>query len=139
MLLAAGAAMAHPVEEPPPLAFAQVMIRERVIVRIPSRVISERRVDRWREKNGPKCIPLQGIGGAILVDLSTVDFILPGGPRVRAKLEASCPALDYYNGFYLRPGEDGMICADRDAIHARSGGECEITRFRKLIPRRAKD
>lgn len=131
--------MAHPVEEPPPLAFAQVMIRERVIVRIPSRVISERRVDRWREKNGPKCIPLQGIGGAILVDLSTVDFILPGGPRVRAKLEASCPALDYYNGFYLRPGEDGMICADRDAIHARSGGECEITRFRKLIPRRAKD
>lgn len=128
--------MSRPAESAPPTTFAQVIIRERVIVRIPSRAIRERRRDQWREKNGPQCIPLQGIAGAILIDPSTVDFILPGGPRVRAKLESSCPALDYYNGFYVRPGDDGMICADRDAIHARSGGECEITKFRRLVPRR---
>lgn len=136
MLMAAGMANPGPVNDTPPIALAQVIIRERVIVRIPSRVMAEQRITRWREKNGPKCIPLQGIAGAVLIDPETVDFILPGGPRVRAKLEASCPALDYYSGFYVRPGDDGMICADRDAIHARSGGECEIERFRKLVPKR---
>ncbi len=122
--------------ETPSLQLAQVMVRERVIVRIPTRPIPERRAMRWREKAGPKCMPLQGVAGAALIDSETVDFILQGGLRLRAQLEDSCPALDYYNGFYLRPGEDGLICADRDAIHARSGGECEIKRFRKLVPRR---
>jgi len=115
---------------------AQVIIRERVIVRVPTRVVPERRAMRWKEKSGPKCMPLQGIAGATLLDSRTVDFILQGGLRLRAELESSCPALDYYNGFYLKPGDDGLICADRDAIHARSGGECEITRFRKLVPKR---
>lgn len=134
--MAAGLASAPPPHDVPLTRLAQVLIRERVIVRIPTRVMNDRRESRWREKSGPKCIPLQGIAGAVLIDPETVDFILPGGLRLRAKLESSCPALDYYNGFYLRPGPDGMICADRDAIHARSGGECEISRFRKLVPRR---
>ncbi len=134
-LLAAGLAAPTPEANPPVVKLAQVIIRERVIVRIPTRVNPERRPTRWRDRPGPKCMPLEGIAGAILVDSTKVDFILPGGPRIRAELEASCPALDYYSGFYLKPGEDGMICADRDAIHARSGGECEISRFRKLIPR----
>lgn len=120
----------------PPLQFAQVIIRERVIVRVPTRPVPERRMMRWKEKAGPKCMPMEGIAGAALIDPQTVDFIVRGGPRLRAQLESSCPALDYYNGFYLRPGEDGMICAERDAIHARSGGECQIERFRKLVPKR---
>jgi len=137
MLAAGGIAFAaNPPRTEPPVQFAQVIIHERVIVRIPSRVAPDPAPMRWRERPGPKCMPLQGIAGAVLMDPQTVDFILPGGPRLRAQLESSCPALDYYNGFYLKPGEDGMICADRDAIHARSGGECEITRFKKLIPRR---
>jgi len=122
-------------DDAPSVELAQVMIRERVIIRVPTRAIPERRAMRWKEKSGPKCMPMEGIAGAALIDPETVDFIIRGGPRLRAELESSCPALDYYNGFYLRPGEDGMICADRDAIHARSGGECEIKRFRKLVPR----
>lgn len=135
ILMATGLAAGSPADIPPP-QLAQIIIHERVIVRIPTRVVPDRQPTRWRERDGPKCIPLQGIAGAVLIDPETVDFILPGGPRVRAQLQSSCPALDYYNGFYLRPGPDDMICADRDAIHARSGGECEIARFRKLIPRR---
>lgn len=135
-LVAIGVATASHASEPPPLQFAQVIIRERVIVRVPARPARERQLMRWKEKSGPKCMPMQGIAGAALIDPETVDFIIAGGQRLRAQLESSCPALDYYNGFYLRPGEDGMICADRDAIHARSGGECQITRFKKLVPKR---
>jgi len=135
-LVAIGVAAAPRTADTPPLQFAQVIIRERVIVRVPTRPMRDPPAMRWKEKAGPKCMPLQGIAGAALIDSETVDFIVQGGPRLRAKLESSCPALDYYNGFYLRPGDDGMICADRDAIHARSGGECEITRFRKLVPSR---
>jgi hypothetical protein len=51
---------------------------------------------------------------------------------MRAKLERSCPALDYYFGFYIMPAADGQICADRDSIRSRVGGECGIDRFRTL-------
>ena len=52
----------------------------------------------------------------------------------RAKLESSCPALDYYYGFYITPNPDGMVCEDRDNIRSRMGGACEIDRFRGLEP-----
>jgi hypothetical protein len=135
-LVAIGLAPASAAASTAPLQFAQVVIRERVIVRVPTRAVPDRKPLRWRDKAGPKCMPLEGIAGAALIDPQTVDFIVQGGPRLRAQLESSCPALDYYNGFYLKPGEDGMICAERDAIHARSGGECQIKRFRKLLPKR---
>lgn len=135
-LVALGLAQADAPAGASTLQLAQVIVRERVIVRVPTRTSPDQRPMRWKEKDGPKCMPLQGVAGAALIDPETVDFILQGGQRLRARLEDSCPALDYYNGFYLRPGEDGMICADRDAIHARSGGECQINRFRKLVPKR---
>ena len=137
-MVALGLAQMPAAGDPDAQQLAQVVIRERVIVRVPTRMPPERkqRPMAWKEKAGPKCMPLQGIAGAALIDSETVDFIVQGGTRLRAQLESSCPALDYYNGFYLRPGEDGMICSNRDAIHARSGGECQIKRFRKLIPRR---
>lgn len=135
-LAAIGLAPASATGDSVPLQYAQVIVRERVIVRVPTKPAREPREMRWRDKAGPKCMPLQGIAGAALIDSETVDFIVQGGPRLRAQLESSCPALDYYNGFYLKPGEDGMICAERDAIHARSGGECQIKRFRKLVPKR---
>lgn len=117
------------------VVLAQTIIRERVIIRVPTRMPPPKRIKRWKTKSGPKCISGQGIGGALVVDEDKVDLILPGGQRIRAELENSCPALDYYSGFYLRPDpDDGMICARREAIHARSGGECQIKRFRRVIP-----
>jgi hypothetical protein len=88
----------------------------------------------YREKKGPACIDAAAIAGAAVTAPDAVDFILKGGQRMRARLEEECPALDYYRGFYVSPNPDGRICAGRDAIRTRSGGECTIDRFRKLQP-----
>ena len=91
---------------------------------------------RWEEHRGPRCIAWARILGAGLLGQNSVDLIFRDGTRVRARLERRCPALDYYRGFYINETEDGMICADRDSIHSRAGGECGIDAFRSLRPRR---
>lgn len=138
LLLAAAATGSAPAEiEEGRQQFAQVVIRERVIVRVPARVAPAPPVEaRWKEKRGPRCIPMGGVAGAAVVESESLDLILKGGQRVRARFESSCPALDYYSGFYILPTADGQICADRDSIHTRAGGDCQITRFRSLVPER---
>jgi hypothetical protein len=117
--------------------YAQLSIRQRVVVKVPARAAPDRATaTEWKEKKGPRCLPMADIGGAAVVKPNSVDLILRGGARIRARFSASCPALDYYSGFYVLPTADGQICADRDAVRARSGSECEIERFRKLIPRK---
>lgn len=111
-----------------------IIIRQRTIVRVPLPPPKPVPAARWREKKGPRCIQMRDIAGAAIVGEDTVDIIFRGGFRIRVQLESACPALDFYGGFYIRPGADGRVCADRDAIHARSGGVCEIERFRLLTP-----
>ena len=72
--------------------------------------------------------------GATLLGQDSVDLILRDSSRIRAHLERRCPALDYYYGFYVSATPDGMICADRDSIRSRVGGECQIDQFRSLRP-----
>ena len=118
------------------IAQSSITLRS-MIVRVPvPRATAVPAPQRWRERRGPKCVPLAGIAGAQIVEEESVDLILRGGRRVRAELDRACPALDYYSGFYLRPTADGQVCADRDTVHARSGGACQIERFRLLVPRR---
>ncbi|AEI36998.1 hypothetical protein Zymop_0094 [Zymomonas mobilis subsp. pomaceae ATCC 29192] len=83
----------------------------------------------WKESKGPKCIAPEDVGAAAMSERDSVDLILRGGHRIRAHLE-HCPALDFYSGFYVRAGQDGQICAKRDPVYARWGGECLIHRFR---------
>jgi hypothetical protein len=123
-----------------PIQFAQVMIREQILIRVPARPVpgaSQPQIE-WNEGKGPKCVAMGSIAGAGLVGPNSVDLILRDRSRVRAKLEKSCPALDYYYGFYIRPSGDGQICADRDSVRSRMGGECEIEKFRSLVAK-AKD
>ena len=89
----------------------------------------------WSERKGPKCIAVDEIRGAMLSGRDGVDFMLPHRRRVRAKLADDCPALDFYNGFYLSTEEDERICARRDTIRSRVGGSCRIERFRELVPK----
>lgn len=120
-----------------PTRYAQVTMRQQIIVRVPARPRASRPAGRpieWKEGKGPKCVSARSIAGATLLGRNSVDLIFRDNSRVRAKLEKSCPALDYYHGFYISPNSDGMICADRDAIRSRMGGECEIERFRSLRP-----
>ncbi|HEX9964951.1 MAG TPA: hypothetical protein VGB04_08195 [Allosphingosinicella sp.] len=129
VLLAAAAPAAG--QRARPAQYGQTVVREQVIIRF--RQTPPTRLD-WKEGKGPKCIPARAIAGATLVGKSSVDLIMRTRQRVRAKLQSSCPALDYYYGFYITPNPDGMICEDRDDIRSRMGGACGIERFRSLEP-----
>jgi hypothetical protein len=136
-LLSALAPADAPVSDGVPTRFAQVIIREQIIVRVPTRVKRAPlapRID-WKEGKGPECVPAKSIVGAALLGENSVDLLLRNNSRIRAKLESSCPALDYYYGFYIKPHADGQICADRDTIRSRMGGQCEIEHFRSLTPK----
>jgi hypothetical protein len=127
---------------PPPPApvsrYSQVLVHEQMVIRIgPGLRFSEPVPIRWKEGKGPKCVPARMIAGYAVLAPASVDFVLRDNRRVRAKLDSSCPALDYYHGFYVTPNADGMICADRDVIRSRMGGECGIDKFRSLKPKRA--
>jgi hypothetical protein len=110
-----------------------LVVEREVIMRIPVR---PRPVQpfRWEEKKGPKCIEAANIRGAALSGRETVDFLLFDRTRLRAQLSEDCPALDFYNGFYVTP-EKGKLCARRDEIHSRIGRSCTIERFHRLTPR----
>ena len=110
-----------------------LVVEETVIMRIPVRPRPIRPFD-WEEKKGPKCVNASAIRGAALSGQETVDFLLLDHTRLRAELSEDCPALDFYNGFYLAP-EDGRICAKRDGIRSRMGRSCQIERFRRLVPK----
>jgi hypothetical protein len=136
LLLLAGAASGP--AQPPAAApsagtrYAQLVIREQIVVRVQRRDAPPAAPIQWKEGKGPKCVPARAILGAARLSQDSVDLILKDRSRVRAKFESSCPALDYYYGFYLTPNADGLICSDRDQIRSRVGGQCGIERFRAL-------
>ena len=91
---------------------------------------------KWRESRGPNCVAASRLIGATFLRQNSVDLILRDNSRIRARLQRSCPALDYYRGFYINATADGRICADRDSIRSRAGGECQIDQFQSLSPER---
>ena len=112
---------------------------QQIIVRLPRPTVpaaSGAGLIRWRESRGPRCIPVSSLAGATLLGQNSVDLILRDNRRFRAQLESRCPALDYYRGFYIDTTADGRICAARDAIRSRAGGECQIEQFYALSPER---
>ncbi len=126
--------------------WAQVIIQQRMVIRIP-RADPTQRVREpyrpppppprvvWREARAPKCVPAEAIVAAAMAD-GNVDLETLDGRRLRAKLGANCPTLTFYSGFYLKRTGDGLICAGRDALRSRSGAHCEIAEFRTLVPKR---
>ncbi len=122
------------------MQIAQVSIHERIIIRVPRMSRMPARTPtrtyapprEWKEHKGPKCIAVDEIAGAMLNKDGAVDLVMDDTTRLRARLDGDCKPLDYYSGFYLRPGADGMICKDRDAIRMRSGARCEIEGFKSL-------
>jgi hypothetical protein len=124
-----------PAPAPVPGGYEQVTVREQVIVRVPVRMRQATPMAslfEWKESKGPRCVPARAIAGAALLSENSVDLILRDRRRIRARLERRCPELDYYYGFYISPNPDGMVCADRDMIRSRIGGQCGIDRFRLL-------
>ncbi len=122
------------------LQIAQISIHERIIIRVPRMTrTTMRTVDRsteWKEHKGPKCIAVAEIAGAMLNKDGALDLLMADQTRLRARLDGDCRPLDYYSGFYLKPGPDGMVCKARDAIRMRSGARCEIDGFKSLRPKK---
>lgn len=139
LLALAPAAMAN---EPPfdGVELAQLTIHSRIVIRIP-------RLDapppmpvpqpmRWSEKKGPKCVPMDTLGAAMVTTADSIDLLTTEGERLRARLGDDCPALDFYSGLYLKRTPDGMLCAKRDVLRSRSGSACAITGFKRLRAKR---
>ncbi len=138
LLLAFGGDDKQPRPRPP--QGASITVRQQIIIRVPTGI---RRVTpagasliRWQEGRGPRCVAASRIVGAARMAQDSVDFIFRDNSRIRARLERRCPALDYYRSFYVNATEDGQICADRDSIRSRTGGECQIDQFRTLTASR---
>jgi hypothetical protein len=112
----------------------RLVVQDEVILRVPVQPRPIRPEIEWVERKGPKCIPTAAIRRALLSGEGQVDFILANRARVRAKFDEDCPALDFYEGFYLQ-SQDERLCAGRDAIHSRIGGSCTIGKFKQLEPR----
>jgi hypothetical protein len=115
--------------------YAQLVMSERIMIRtmrVRDPLPPEPPQTKWKESHGPKCVQVRNIAGAAMISQNSVDLILRDNRRIRARLERSCPALDYYYGFYITPNPDGQVCADRDVIRSRMGGACQIDKFRRL-------
>ena len=110
----------------------RVVIRDEVILRIPVRPRVSPMIE-WSEHKGPKCIAINRIAAAMLSGPSSIDFVLRDRSRMRARMDSDCPALDFYDGFYLQMKDD-RICAKREAISSRVGTSCRIEKFRELVP-----
>ena len=116
------------------LVVRRIVIHDEMITRVPVRPRLAPPDVEWEERKGPKCVSLGEVRAATLSGSDAVDFVLNDRRRVRAQLSKGCDALDFYGGFYLKTRDERM-CADRDFIHSRMGGRCEIDRFRTLEPK----
>lgn len=118
--------------------FAQLTIQRRVVIRVPvvPLDIPPPSPVRLVERKGPKCLSTSQMGGAVVSGPRMIDIYMRGGARTRALLDRQCNAIDLRFGFYIRPNRDGQVCADRDSIHARTGAQCDVERFRSLVPER---
>lgn len=81
-----------------------------------------------------RCIALVGMAGAAVIGDRAVELTMNDGRRWRMMFAQNCPALSFYQGFYYRRAQTGSLCAGRDAVIARSGGECPIASIIALKP-----
>lgn len=126
----------------------QDVIEQRITIRVPARpgaltsfTASEQvTVSRpaaaqvsWKEVGGPRCVAVRGLWSVVGARKDSIDILTREREMLRAKLSRGCRSLDFYSGFYMRGTRDALLCADRDTIQARSGVECEIDGFRRLV------
>ena len=77
---------------------------------------------------------MEGLAGAQLFGDRAIELSMKNGQRYRLFLAQECPALSFYQGFYYRRQRAGQLCAGRDVVGARSGGECTIASIIKVRP-----
>lgn len=73
-----------------------------------------------------RCIGVDNLAAAQLFGDRAIELTMRNGQRYRMFFARECQALSFYQGFYYRRHKAGQLCAGRDVIGARSGGECPI-------------
>ncbi len=73
-----------------------------------------------------RCIGVNNVAAAQLFGDRAIELTMRNGQRYRMFFARECQALSFYQGFYYRRLKAGQLCAGRDVIGARSGGECPI-------------
>ncbi len=130
-----------------PQAQNQVRIERRVIIRInPQRTAMAPDLlsalpqgelpPRYKERKFGKCVEARSIAGVQAQPDNRLLLFLRDRRILLVTLEKSCPARNFYSGFYVEPNKDGKVCTGRDKLHSRSGANCELDKFRELVASR---
>jgi hypothetical protein len=145
LALAGAAATGEPGLLPDP-SFAgwyQVRSEQRIIIRLPSRPASGTGAGRSTQQE-PAAYKEEKVGKCILMDRliasrpgpkESLELATRDGHLIRAYLGDGCLAREFYAGAYVERSTDGKLCVDRDLLHARTGAQCEIDKFRVLVPK----
>jgi hypothetical protein len=118
----------------------QVRTEQRVIIRLPSRPTStpgrsnRSETVKYEEKKVGKCILMDRLVASRPGPRETLELATRDGHLIRAYLGDGCLAREFYAGAYVERSADGKLCIDRDLLHARTGAQCEIDKFRILVP-----
>lgn len=132
---------AAPGAEPP---WHQVRIEQHIIIRIAPGISRPWRdmpappplpqPEHFHRRSMPPCMPVAAIAGVRPMEGNRLMLFLRDRRMVGAELARHCSARDFYQGFYVSPTEDGLLCAGRDTIHSRSGSTCAIAKVHELVP-----
>ncbi len=121
----------------------QVRVEQRVIIRIPSRPPASVPASNKNGSSKPITYKEEKIGKCLMMDRlvasrpgpkNSLELATRDGVFIRAYLDDSCFAREFYAGAYMERPADGKLCVKRDLVHARTGAKCEIDRFRVLQP-----
>lgn len=111
---------------------------QRVIIRIPPKPVpaaaKKSEPIEYKEEKIGKCILMDRLIGARPGAKESLEILTRDGNLIRAYLGDGCLAREFYAGAYVERSADGKLCIDRDLLHARTGAQCEIDKFRLLVP-----
>lgn len=134
--------------DPVPQAMAQVRIEQRIVIRVPRQSLSRssllpmpapRQVPppeppRFERRKIGKCLAMRDVTGVRVVNNDMLVLFMRDQRMIEARLERTCSAREFYQGFYMERSDDGRLCVGRDLLQARSGSKCEVERLRQLVP-----
>src|SRR3546814_14968795 len=114
LLLLLAAPAAAPAGPPGGIAWQQVTIHERIVVRVPRMPIPPGRQPiadipplRWVAKDAPKCVAVDTLAAATVPEPDSVDLVVPGGKRLRAQLGDDSPPPPFSSGLHPQPPRSG--------------------------------
>ena len=76
-------------------AVSRMIVEDEIILRVQIRPRPVYPEIRWVEHKSLKCIPVDGIRGALLSGPAQVDFVMADRSRVRAHIDEECPGARF--------------------------------------------